>query len=398
MVTTKFLHSLPPLLFLVEQMGGGGCFVTIFVGVRKNNKNGKDMKREGSEKKRGVSLVACFRGQLGRGNSFTVANYRNAMQSVRRFLGKEAETFEVRAVSREWLLQYIFYMKHTDGLSAGSASCYLRLLRAVYNKALRAGAVREKEVSPFKGVRIVVPATLKRALSVFEMRRLKEIDLSGDARLCFVRDLFMFLFYARGMCFVDVFDLKYSDVSGGYIRYVRSKTKVPLNVKIGQEMQVLMDRYREAGNPYVFPSLRRNCYDTERQVSEPTACRRINRQLNILGEMIGFGQPLTVYVARHTWASLAEESGMNISFISQGLGHSSEHITHIYMKGIPSAKMDEANEEMLDKMLREGKIGEKLKDNERGKDRCPILFKNETSIITIKVYLMINIDYMPANV
>lgn len=356
------------------------------------------MKKEKKERKKGVLLVTCYLRQMDRDNLFTAANYRNALHSVRRFLGEEADVFEVGAVSREWVLRYILYMRETEKLSAGSADSYMRMLRAVYNKAVQEGLVGETEEYPFNGVHIVVPPTLKRALSDEELKRLNAIDLSGNKRLSFARDLFLFLFYARGMCFVDVFNLQYSEVSGGYIRYTRSKTGAPLNVKIEPVMQVLMDRYREAGNDFVFPSLHRNCYKPSEEVCEPTACRRTNRQLNALGEKMGLTQSLTAYVARHTWASSAEASGMSISYTSQGLGHSSERVTHIYMKGIPSSKMDEANREMIDKILGEEKTDENSTDNEDKKERCLILCKNETSGVLIDRIVMINIAYLPANV
>lgn len=355
------------------------------------------------------SLLAYFEQQAVRQDGekesgFTGANYRNAMQSVRRFLGQEAAAedevtaFAVGEVTREWVQNYIIYMKGTRKLSKGSMDFYVRGLRAVYNKAVEEGIVGREADYPFIGVNIAVPPTLKRTLSPEEMQALMDLDLSKNKRLEGARDLYLFLFYARGMCFVDVFNLTYSDVSGGYIRYARSKTEVPLNVHIEEEMQVLMDCYREEGSPYVFPALRRNCYKPGQVVSEPTACRRINRQLNALGKLLGLSQPLTVYVARHTWASFAEASGMSISYISQGLGHSSERVTRIYMKGIPSSKMDEANREMLNKMMRGEKKSENPKETGKGKKRCPILCKNETSVNIDKTCALINTSYLSANV
>lgn len=199
------------------------------------------------------------------------------------------------------------------------------------------------------------------------------------------------------MCFVDVFNLEYKDVSGGYIQYLRSKTGVPLCVKVEPEMQLLMDYYREEGSPFVFPSLHRNCYKEKAEVSEPTAIRRINRQLNAIGRLLGFVRPLTSYVGRHTWASFAEASGMSLSFISQGLGlgHGSERVTRTYLKGIPSYKMDAVNKDMLDRMIRGNK--NKTEEQEK-KERCPILCKSETSYISDKPEMINFKAYLPANV
>lgn len=64
---------------------------------------------------------------------------------------------------------------------------------------------------------------------------------------------------------------------------------------------------------------------------------------------------------------------MNTSIISQGLGHSSERVTRIYMKGMPSHVIDNANEEMLNRLVR------RKKKKKKGKNKkCPFLGKKET--------------------
>lgn len=51
-------------------------------------------------------------------------------------------------------------------------------------------------------------------------------------------------------------------------------------------------------------------YDTEKELGECSALHRVNRLLKEIGEELGLPFPLTTYVARHTWASLAEECGI----------------------------------------------------------------------------------------
>ena len=50
------------------------------------------------------------------------------------------------------------------------------------------------------------------------------------------------------------------------------------------------------------------------------------------------------YVARHTWATLAKQCGAPVAVISEGLGHASEKITHIYLKEFDSDVLDRINE------------------------------------------------------
>lgn len=317
-------------------------------------------------------LTDVFKEQIDhlgkRKSQCTANNYRNVYRSVYNFVGKKADQFKVKDVTDLWLNAYIMHIQETGHLSPGSVDNYCRVLRAVYNRAVKTYSIPIGATHPFTDIRIPVPATLKRSLTKDGILSMIDLNLSGEKELCKARDLFLFLFYARGMCFIDVFNLCYDTVSGGYISYRRSKTSAPLQVKIVEEMLVIMNRYREADNPYVFPFLRRNQYNGK-DISEKSSLRRINRQLAKIGKRIGL--ILTTYVARHSWASLVEECGMSIAIISQGMGHGSERATKTYMKGMPSRVIDNANEDMLNKLIR----GNSSKDEKK----CLLLSKNETS-------------------
>ncbi|MCE8874352.1 tyrosine-type recombinase/integrase [Bacteroides ovatus] len=49
------------------------------------------------------------------------------------------------------------------------------------------------------------------------------------------------------------------------------------------------------------------------------------------------------YTARHTWATLARESGAPISIISAGLGHTSEEMTRVYLKDFDQETLAKVN-------------------------------------------------------
>ena len=63
--------------------------------------------------------------------------------------------------------------------------------------------------------------------------------------------------------------------------------------------------------------------------------------------MIGLTRPLTMYVARHTWASVARDSNIPISVISEGMGHDSEATTQIYLASLESTVIDKANRKII---------------------------------------------------
>lgn len=297
---------------------------------------------------------------------FTADNYRNVYRSFCKFVGKRVDKLKVKDITYSLINAYITHIETSKKVSSNSLNSYYRVLRAVYNKAVNTYSIPITGNHPFAGIHISVSTTLKRSLmqdKVLQLIKYKPDKEEYKKAL----HLFLFLFYARGMCFIDAFNLRYDQINDDYIRYKRSKTAVPLLVKIEKEMRDIMNLYREEGSPYVFPFLHRNQY-TGKEISEKSSLRRINRQLGELGKLLGV--KLTTYVARHSWASMIQECGGDLSVISQGMGHTSELVTKTYLKGLPSHVIDNANSEMLNCFFRAipGKR----------KKKCLVLSKEET--------------------
>ena len=74
---------------------------------------------------------------------------------------------------------------------------------------------------------------------------------------------------------------------------------------------------------------------------------RISYHLRKLGVKIGIKGKLTLYVARHSWATAARDNQIPISVISEALGHHSEITTQIYLSFIKSSEVDDANAKIL---------------------------------------------------
>ena len=303
------------------------------------------------------------------GKETTALNYWSAWRMVSKYLGGQAGKFRLSAITEEWVRGYLRWLYARGNLKPSSINFYFRCVCALYGYA-----VKEKLISPvrnpFAGLCPTVPPTCKRTLSETDLCKIVSYSGCSDAKKTRLQacDIFLFLFYTRGMCFVDVYNLKKSNINGDYICYSRSKTEAPLQVKIIPEVRVLIDKYADAESDYLFPFLRENRRG-EGEISEKSALRRLNRGLVQLGKELGFTRPLTTYVARHSWASMVESCGMNTAVISQGLGHSSERVTRIYMKGMPSHVIDKANEEMLNQTVRLRQKRNKGLKNLKNKER-----------------------------
>ena len=152
----------------------------------------------------------------------------------------------------------------------------------------------------------------------------------------------MFSFYTRGMSFVDMIYLQKSDISDGVLTYKRKKTGQTLTLRIEPPLQRIIDRY-DSDSPYVLPVLARgDSYRAYRQQQ-----RELNKFIRKIGAMLEISEPLTFYVARHSWATLARDCGTPLTVISAGMGHTSERTTRIYLAQLDHDVIDKANRKII---------------------------------------------------
>lgn len=219
----------------------------------------------------------------------------------------------------------------------------MRGLRAIYNRAVEKGMTVQRE--PFKYVYTGIDKTIKRAVPLKVIRQIRDLDLTLFPTMDFARDIFMFSFYTRGMSFIDMAYLKKKDLQGGTLSYRRQKTGQQLFVKWEKPMQEIVDKYNTNGTPYLLPIIRDMNADIRRQYKN--AAHLVNDKLKKLGEKLGLTVPLTSYVARHGWASIARSRNIPLAIISEAMGHDSEKTTRIYLASLDTTSVDKANSRIL---------------------------------------------------
>lgn len=267
----------------------------------------------------------------------TTNNYHAALGSFKRF--RNNEDIPLNAIDHIVMEDYQAYLKSV-GLVPNSISFYLRILRAVYNRAV--AQVLTKDRKPFRTVFTGTEKTLKRAISISDIKRIRELDLSSKPNLEFARDIFLFLFFCRGMSFIDAAFLKKVDIQNGVLTYRRHKTGQLLHIKIISQIHELIGRYSIESLPYLLPIITNSGNDERKQYE--AALRRINNALKNIADMVKLQIPLTTYVSRHAWATIAKSKNVPVNVISDALGHDSIVTTQIYLASIDSATIDRANE------------------------------------------------------
>lgn len=271
----------------------------------------------------------------------TAENYTCTLRSFMQFM--QDREILLSEIDSDLMQLYEAYL-HTKGVVRNTSSFYMRILRAVYNRALEKELMEQR--NPFRHVYLGVDKTVKRAVTLTAMKRLKNLDLSLQPKLEFARDMFLFSFYTRGMSFVDMAYLKKKDLQYGFLSYRRRKTGQQLVVKWEKCMQEIADTYQaDVLSPYLFAILKPPFDHTHQYYRNVLS--GINRDLKEVARLAGISIPLTMYCARHSWASIAKGKNIPISVISEGMGHDSEATTQIYLASLDNSVVDKANAQIL---------------------------------------------------
>jgi len=271
------------------------------------------------------------------GKERTGETYTSTLNSFMRFRQDRDILWE--EFDADLLVSYEAYLKST-GVDMNTISFYNRILRAVYNRAVEKGLTIQRY--PFKHVYTGIGKTIRRGLPLKVIRNIKYMELSTFPLLDYARDMFLFSFYTRGMSFIDMAYLKKNDLKNGILTYRRKKTGQRLWIGWEKDMQDILDKYPVAqSSPYLLPIIREAGAKERTQYN--SALHLINRKLKSIGELLDISIPLTMYVARHSWASVAKSKNIPISVISEGMGHDSENTTLIYLNSLDTTIIDKAN-------------------------------------------------------
>lgn len=276
----------------------------------------------------------------------------NAFQNVKRIISRF--TKERDATFKE--IDYTFLTRLEEDLlkrkvTENSIAVYMRTLRSVYNKAIAEGHAREAEY-PFKAYKLTKlnTKTKKRALTKEQVKKIADCDLELGSKLWVARSIFLFSYYCRGINFIDVAQLKWSNIQDGRLHYTRAKTGHQFNIALLPPALEILDFYkvRKDGSGFIFPILG-TYHDTEQKVKNRVkkVMKEVNSNLRTVAGKIGLDFNITTYVARHSYATVLKRQNVSTSQISEALGHSSEKITQVYLDSFENTVLDEADKFLL---------------------------------------------------
>lgn len=274
----------------------------------------------------------------------TARSYKHTLSAVRNFWGDSDLPF--KSINYDFLTKFesAHYKK---GNTANGLAVYMRTIRAIYNKAIKA-AIIEREFYPFADYKIKTAPTEKRAIDWEYLKKIIELDIATDDQCFNARNYFVASYMMYGMNFTDMAFLKKSDMVDGRIRYRRKKTSKLYDIRVSDVLREILSYYLDLypNRDYVFPIIKRDNVELQyRDIEWSRKC--YNKRLKIIAKMCGIEQNLTTYVSRHSFATQAMLQQVPLNAISAMLGHSSLKTTEVYLKSLPTNALDDYNERII---------------------------------------------------
>jgi len=273
------------------------------------------------------------------GRISTAVAYECSLNSLKKYTGKDILEFE--KADAHFFNEYEKWMLK-NGNSNTTISMYVRNVRTIFNEAERTGAIKHG-LYPFGKDKYVIPGgrNVKKALTIKEVGLIANYPVTDGTSEHRYRDYWLFSYLCNGINVKDIAQLKYSNIDGDVLTFVRAKTQRekkgnqrPITLVIPKEIGRIIDRWGNkpgTKEKYIFPILEdgltpEQIYNTIRQ-----ATKLINRYVGNIAENVGIINKVTSYTARHSFATVLKRSGASLEFISESLGHSNLNTTENYL-------------------------------------------------------------------
>tara|TARA_R110002049_G_scaffold93391_3_gene230912 strand:- start:18417 stop:19649 length:1233 start_codon:yes stop_codon:yes gene_type:complete len=292
-------------------------------------------------------------------NDFIIADragnskpYKDTYNSFFKFHKNKNIVF--REITPAFLDKYETFLRGNNN-SDGGIGVKMRTIRALFNYAIKNGLVDEKYY-PFKIYKIskFKANGVKKALTRDEMKLMETIDTKKYPHLINTKNYLTFSYYMGGMNFVDMMKLKWENIHGDRIQYIRSKTKGMFTVKMLEPVKQIIAYYKVQNRPtdYVFPILlKEDLTPMQIENRKHKTLRRFNKQLKEIAKIQSVEQTVTSYVIRHSFATNLKFAGISTDIIGKSMGHADVSITQAYLKEFKDDIIDDAMSKLLEESI-----------------------------------------------
>jgi len=285
----------------------------------------------------------------------TASTYETANRSFNLYSRKKVQ-FEDITVN--WLMKYEYWAK-ADGKSSTTISINTRALRRLFNIAIKDYNLKS-EFYPFGSSddgKYQPPQHFnnKRALSKTDILKIHKYEPLPGTMEHFCRDIWLMSYLCNGMNLSDIFKLKYQNMQGNEIYFLRSKTShmrtnKDIVVSMHPEVKNIIERWGnkpQEPKQYIFNLLGDALTPSQKVAKIKSTTKTVNTNIKKIAKSLGITENISTYSARHSFATISRNEGAEISYISESLGHSGMAVTENYLKSFGSDVREKYTSKLL---------------------------------------------------
>ena len=190
----------------------------------------------------------------------TAVSYECAKNSLNSF----SKGLKYADITPDFLKKYEKWMLANEK-SITTVGIYLRSLRTIFNNAISEDLITN-ECYPFGKKKYEIPTgnNIKKALTINDIGKIYNYKPEAGTMADRAKDYWLFMYLCNGMNVKDMCLLKYENIKGDVLEFVRAKTartkrKVePIRVTITEEVNTIINKWgnrKKDGKNYIFPVL-----------------------------------------------------------------------------------------------------------------------------------------------
>ena len=266
------------------------------------------------------------------------AQFTTSMRNLKKYFGSNRIDF--RELTIQELQKYERWMI-SQNLSPSSIKTYMASTRTIFKIGHREGSI-PKDVYPFGRDGYILPEgkNVKKALKITEIEKIYNYPCEPFSSRDEAKDLWLFSYLLNGANMNDIVRLKYKNIDGDFITFVRRKTQrrsksvKPIGVPLTEDLQRIIDKWGNkdrSPNNYIFNILTEDMTEKKIRLCLDRLIKRINDNIKKIAKELGIEKTVTTYTARHSFSTVLKRSGVSTEFIGESLGHNNVRTTELYL-------------------------------------------------------------------
>lgn len=292
------------------------------------------------------------------GRPGTASTFSNTLKSWEQFYKRSILPFS--SITPKLLNEYELWMRSDMKKSITTVAIYMRNIRRLFNLAIKARELTP-EFYPFgdsdNGLyKIPETRNVKKALQLQDIKKIFQYDTLEGSPEQLYRDLWCFSYLCNGMNLADIMRLKYKNIEGDTIVFIRHKTAhnrkiIPVLVEMTSDIKEIIERWGNKPalpDSYVFNVLSSGLSPSVELAKVKQTTKQLNKYIKRIAKNIGIKERVTSYSARHSFATVLKLSGEDVAYISEALGHSNQKTTDNYLKSFGRDRRQKAAKKLTD--------------------------------------------------